>query len=437
MNKKENKSRTIVKGVGKSSEEARKYESNSEDERKQQPKKLKILSLFRNSQESSEDDKRMKKLNIRTVKELDKETKKKTVRKTAAAKRPNAKEEKTKGASTYTVLSTYTQMQPPTENDFEDENMNVSPCPTNINVVPAVAAININPTHAPILNLLYKLGLEHSEVMKEQWKRIDTKIEIKASDCQAYNENKNWNQEKDKECLDINRVKINDGYVHASYFETKEIPRKFILSQIPIEESKKIAAFWSMIYQENLKTVYVLCSADEKISGIFPISNSGADSVKFGNLQVRKIEDFSEDLHCFDIYKSDSPFRTKIQFLNDWPENGVAKNTKKLVTVLTNVVDDLQQNNIAIVSRRGTGRAATFLAISYGCYLTKNGTNFNLKKICRAIRKQRPGAISNYLQFVFIYSMIFQFSLQNMTDLELKTRTQKTIQDIDLILKNE
>ncbi|CAI5445124.1 unnamed protein product [Caenorhabditis angaria] len=309
-------------------------------------------------------------------------------------------------------------------------------------------------------NLLEQLGSKSTNLFEDQWEYIDD-VDVEDADIQAFLSHiEDYNQAEDVEVLDGNRVKLDktetkrDDYIHASYVEIKDISRKFVLAQLPLLNSKRLEDFWTMIYQEKLHNIYLICHPEDsaksidsdKFSEYFPLTSGHHEHYEQIWVHNRKVESGSLDGDLNDQFIIEvlpngcaESILVTIHLLNYWPTGDIPLKPKRILNSATNVfgaADAYEGDPIGIISKRGAGRPGTFLAIVCAIQMMKNGQNLDLKELCRSIRKQRPGGIDTYFQFVSIYSTILQFAAQYVNK-DMKAGIEKIERVIDLIMKQK
>jgi protein tyrosine phosphatase len=118
----------------------------------------------------------------------------------------------------------------------------------------------------------------------------------------------------------------------------------------------------------------------------------------------------------FKIYKDQKEIReiTQIQMKN-WPDHSVPKDKNGLKMIIDNIDKIKKLGNIIIHCSAGLGRTGCLIAIYniYQSFILLKQINeelqrnikpfFSVFNICRKLREQRQGMISNYQQYRFIY----------------------------------
>ncbi|RCN48114.1 Protein-tyrosine phosphatase, partial [Ancylostoma caninum] len=183
--------------------------------------------------------------------------------------------------------------------------------------------------------------------------------------CKKFASNPDRNRFPEIQCLDETCIALEqtepttNTYIHANRVKLEKADRPYILTQGPKENT--IEDFWRMIFQEQCAGVVMLCNYYEdgvqKCDEFFPTENGGYKY--YGKMFV---------------------------------------NNKKVTMA-----------PVAVVSGAGVGRAGTYIAIDQVCTRLFKGIEVSVKEITIEIRKQRAHAISNELQYFFVYSTVLDY----------------------------
>ncbi|CAI5449301.1 unnamed protein product [Caenorhabditis angaria] len=229
-----------------------------------------------------------------------------------------------------------------------------------------------NKIEESIRNILRQFDQNFVEVFKKEWEFVNASV-VNDADCTAFSQNQQCNQDDTIVCLDINRVKLKStpDYIHASNVEIKDISRKFILAQLPLVSIERYSDFWTMIHQQQINNIYLLSSLEEsnktegeKFSGLFPIYYGATEEIN--------------ECYWLEVMEKGDAIRVNLNVLNYWESGKTVKNRKKLLATILNLlaISEDEQHPIGIISKKGAGRAGTFLAILSAIHFMKNGTNF-------------------------------------------------------------
>nr|CDJ82691.1 Protein-tyrosine phosphatase domain containing protein [Haemonchus contortus] len=236
------------------------------------------------------------------------------------------------------------------------------------------------------------------------------------------------------QCIDETRIILEQSepnmntYIHASRVKLDRAERVYILTQGPKENS--IEDFWRMIFQEQCAGVVMLCNYFEdgmqKCEEYFPTDGGGYKY--YGKMFVnnKKVDHLDQhDIYTLEVLPDgcSNSILTRLAHCTTWPDKAVPS-SGRMVLRLLKWMQTLDANaSVAIVSGAGVGRAGTYIAIDQMCNRLFKGHEASVKEVAMDIRKQRAHAISNELQYFFIYSTVLDyirvniFSYENMLNL--------------------
>ncbi|CAB3402221.1 unnamed protein product [Caenorhabditis bovis] len=321
--------------------------------------------------------------------------------------------------------------------------------------------VNVEKLEAVLKQFLADIGSKGIiSVIDEQWDFIEDVV-VDDEKCVAFLAHEEKNQAEDVECLDANRVKLErmsaneSDYIHASNVEIAHIKRRFVLAQLPKLSPKCMEDFWTMVYQEKLHNIYMLCSpsestkpAAEKFGEYFPISYGQHEYYGVIWVNNRKVEPANDaDDHPNDIFHLEvlpegcaESVAVTLNICPYWPDGDIATDKKKVVYTAANALgnaDSYENEPIGIISKKGAGRTGTFLAIIAVIQMFKTGTPFLIKEIGHSIRTQRPGGIDTRAQFIYIYVIALKYAHKNAKDKDLKSRIEALLKDLEKALNEE
>ncbi|CAD6186139.1 unnamed protein product [Caenorhabditis auriculariae] len=281
-------------------------------------------------------------------------------------------------------------------------------------------------------------NLDHARAEKE-YDEIDDSS-VPDSSCTQFLENMDKNQDEEVECLDANRVVLEKStptqsdYIHASHIVLENFPRKIILTQLPIMTNPiNLEDFWRLIFQEKVSLLEIFASNDQDekhFSQYFPIEKDQFQqhgSMWINNKQTQLGTPSGKPAHLFRLEVlpvgcAEAVFTTVMVNIS-WPDKRVPTSFKHIISAASDVFTDiLDKDTATMCSLKGAGRTGTFLAISVAMYYFVQGVDVNIKEIVLSIRKQRPGAVDNLLQYCYIYTCVSTFILQNTKDAEIRKK---------------
>ncbi|XGW13204.1 hypothetical protein V3C99_013658, partial [Haemonchus contortus] len=222
------------------------------------------------------------------------------------------------------------------------------------------------------------------------------------------------------QCIDETRIILEQSepnmntYIHASRVKLDRAERVYILTQGPKENS--IEDFWRMIFQEQCAGVVMLCNYFEdgmqKCEEYFPTDGGGYKY--YGKMFVnnKKVDHLDQhDIYTLEVLPDgcSNSILTRLAHCTTWPDKAVPS-SGRMVLRLLKWMQTLDANaSVAIVSGAGVGRAGTYIAIDQMCNRLFKGHEASVKEVAMDIRKQRAHAISNELQYFFIYSTVLDY----------------------------
>ncbi|KAK6014756.1 Protein-tyrosine phosphatase, partial [Ostertagia ostertagi] len=257
--------------------------------------------------------------------------------------------------------------------------------------------------------------------------------------------------------IHANRVKLDKhfqtGVINRTECASIEVPlilllqadRTYLLTQGPKENS--IEDFWRMIFQEQCAGVIMLCNYYEdgmqKCEEYFPTEGGGYKY--YGKMFVnnKKVDHLDQhDIYTLEILPDgcSNSILTRLAHCTTWPDKAVPSSGRMVLRLLKWMQSLDACAAVAIVSGAGVGRAGTYIAIDQVCnrlFKFEHGEQNRafvdhrsfpksyvpevkqahaaaygcvaVKEVAIEIRKQRAHAISNELQYFFIYSTVLDY----------------------------
>ncbi|KAK5978160.1 Protein-tyrosine phosphatase [Trichostrongylus colubriformis] len=222
------------------------------------------------------------------------------------------------------------------------------------------------------------------------------------------------------QCIEETRIILEQNepntntYIHANRVKLDKAERVYLLTQGPKENS--IEDFWRMIFQEQCAGVIMLCNYYEdgmqKCEEYFPTENGGYKY--YGKMFVnnKKVDHLDQhDIYTLEILPDgcSNSILTRLAHCTTWPDKAVPS-SGRMVLRLLKWMQSLDANAaVTIVSGAGVGRAGTYIAIDQVCNRLFKGFEASVREVAMEIRKQRAHAISNELQYFFIYSTVLDY----------------------------
>ncbi|XP_061729049.1 tyrosine-protein phosphatase non-receptor type 9-like [Cydia pomonella] len=244
-------------------------------------------------------------------------------------------------------------------------------------------------------------------------------------------ENEKKNRYPDIICWDASRVKITQkncdtDYIHANFVDHYETSRKFIIAtQGPLKET--IDQFWQMAWEQNSRIIIMLTkfqvAGEEKCAKYW---NADNPQVKFqaGELSI-KIVDVTQSsdyittiFEVFNCTTEESRLIMHYQYL-DWPDQKVPPKCESLMKLIIDMTEEHQKilrkatnaptGPVIVHCSAGIGRTGSFCATNL-CItqLAKTG-KISVPEIVMQVRKQRRSSVFAVEQYVFIYTVLYEF----------------------------
>ncbi|KAK6732612.1 hypothetical protein RB195_016774 [Necator americanus] len=238
--------------------------------------------------------------------------------------------------------------------------------------------------------------------------------------CKEFSSTPDRNRFPEIQCLDESRVILEQSestantYIHANRVKLEKADRPYILTQGPKENT--IEDFWRMIFQEQCAGVVMLCNYYEdgmqKCDEFFPTENGGYKY--YGKMFVnnKKVDHLDQhDIYTLEILPDgcSNSILTRLAHCTTWPDKAVPSSGRMVLRLLKWMQSLDAPAPVAVISGAGVGRAGTYIAIDQVCTRLFKGFDVSVKEMAIEIRKQRAHAISNELQYFFVYSTVLDY----------------------------
>ncbi|KAI6195905.1 hypothetical protein M3Y94_01044200 [Aphelenchoides besseyi] len=252
---------------------------------------------------------------------------------------------------------------------------------------------------------------------------LKTEKLVSAADVTAFKANNvhGRNRSAEVSCLDATRVILKydstaTDYIHANYIETAQQPRRFIITQAPLDQTA--VDFWRMIQGEKVDTIVMLCDFYEhnrsKSAIYFPREKGQRvqfQNFEISNLEVKTIEglDAGTQIRVSRLKLSSTAGITMLQHYHwaQWSDRKAPRDIRAVLRLLREVRSS--RAPIVVHCSTGIGRSATFVAIEMILEQLIKGENSSTETMLNDLRKQRAYAITTDVQYVFIYRAVLQY----------------------------
>ncbi|KAI6193182.1 hypothetical protein M3Y96_00991300 [Aphelenchoides besseyi] len=246
---------------------------------------------------------------------------------------------------------------------------------------------------------------------------------VSAADVTAFKANNVYGRNRSAEvgCLDATRVLLKHDstgtdYIHANYIETAQQPRRFIITQAPLDQTA--VDFWRMVHGEKVESIVMLCDFFEhnrsKSAVYFP--REKGQRVQFQNfeiinLEVKMIEglDAATQIRVSRLKLSSTSGISMLRHYHwaQWADRKTPRDIRAVLRLLREVRSS--KAPIVVHCSTGVGRSATFVGIEMILEQLIKVENSNTETMLADLRKQRAYAISTDVQYVFIYRAVLQY----------------------------
>ncbi|GMS95639.1 hypothetical protein PENTCL1PPCAC_17814 [Pristionchus entomophagus] len=250
----------------------------------------------------------------------------------------------------------------------------------------------------------------------------DEVIDIYSEFSQPYNAPKN--RYKDVPRLNESKVVLKDrkedqSYIHANFCTTPKDEKRFICTQGPNEATYN--DFWSMIYQEEVEFIVMLCNFLEmgkpKCDKYFPMEEGEILSTQDFNIQCISVHGNKwpevVTIRKLGVTKKDGEKEKEhsISHLHweSWPDRGVPPIDWSIFKLLARVGKSTKP--IAVHCSAGIGRTGTMVVVQIAMEMLSTGESLanGLSSIVKRLRKQRAMSVQNENQYIFIHRVLLDY----------------------------
>ncbi|KAL3082407.1 hypothetical protein niasHT_038473 [Heterodera trifolii] len=223
------------------------------------------------------------------------------------------------------------------------------------------------------------------------------------------------NRYRDVICTEINRVRLHTGrYIHANWITTFG-ENRFICTQGPLETT--CDDFWTMIAQENIESIVMLCDTVEqnqtKCHQDWPTADNRVahalrqqqDHGKFGREHHVEGTLYRTDLIVEAPWMRPGPLRVQHFHWRQWPDRGVPNSDLAPLRLLYRVIGIPRA---VVHCSAGIGRTGTLVAVYLANQTLHLGQSLNIFALIRDLRRQRSQSIQTLDQYLYIYFVILR-----------------------------
>lgn len=214
---------------------------------------------------------------------------------------------------------------------------------------------------------------------------------------------------------------INADYIFHIYDKSITAPA-FIATQGPTPETYN--HFWRMVWQENVKSVVMLCGLAEDGFLMCDVYWPEKGEILYDYLKVtitgfKKISDFYW-IRTFEVYNTQTKETRKVTHYHavGWPDRKVPanKHTNSFEELLNIIVHekDASPQPVVVHCSAGVGRTGTFISLYFMNWMLRwykaNGqldsAGLSVWGTVRALREQRMMSVQSTEQYEYLYSFM-------------------------------
>ncbi|XP_030785532.1 receptor-type tyrosine-protein phosphatase C isoform X4 [Rhinopithecus roxellana] len=252
----------------------------------------------------------------------------------------------------------------------------------------------------------------NSNVIPYDYNRVPLKHELEMS--------KESDHDSDESSDDDSDSEEPSKYINASFIMSYWKPEVMIAAQGPLKET--IGDFWQMIFQRKVKVIVMLTElkhGDQEICAQY----WGEGKQTYGDIEV-DMKDTNKSptytLRVFELRHSkrkDSRTVYQYQYTN-WSVEQLPAEPKELVSMIQVLKEKLPQKNssegnkhhkstpLLIHCRDGSQQTGIFCALLNLLESAETEEVVDIFQVVKALRKARPGMVSTFEQYQFLYDII-------------------------------
>ncbi|XP_013377403.1 PREDICTED: receptor-type tyrosine-protein phosphatase C isoform X2 [Chinchilla lanigera] len=252
----------------------------------------------------------------------------------------------------------------------------------------------------------------NSHVIPYDFNRVTLKHELEMS--------KESEHDSDESSDDDSDAEETSKYINASFVMSYWKPEMMIAAQGPLKET--IGDFWQMIFQRKVKVIVMLTElmhGDQEICAQY----WGEGKQTHGDLEV-DIKDTSISpmytVREFELrYSKRKDTRTVYQYqYTNWSVGQLPAEAKELVSMIQNLKQKLPKKTstegnkyhksvpILVHCRDGSEQTGVFCALLNLMESAETEEVVDVFQVVKSLRKARPGMVSTYEQYEFLYDII-------------------------------
>ncbi|XP_063908281.1 uncharacterized protein LOC135126278 [Zophobas morio] len=254
----------------------------------------------------------------------------------------------------------------------------------------------------------------YQSLLTQQFQDVPTR---KATDCIHGQLSKNVNKNHYKDILpyDDTRVILNDNenedYINANYVDGYEHPKAYIVTQTPLTST--VHDFWSMICQENVKIIVMLCKLEEKeCSKCQKYWPNDFSHFRFGSFLIECVS-VTQNLNfihrILEVKKNNKTHRVQhFQYLT-WTIQGIPSCVKSFTAFVKELNGLHDEYPVVVHSEGGCGRTGMYILCDSVIRMSMKEKKVDFFQTLSKMRYQRDGVVSNVDQYIFCHFVLLEF----------------------------
>uniref|UniRef100_A0A2K5YHK1 Receptor-type tyrosine-protein phosphatase C n=1 Tax=Mandrillus leucophaeus TaxID=9568 RepID=A0A2K5YHK1_MANLE len=252
----------------------------------------------------------------------------------------------------------------------------------------------------------------NSNVIPYDYNRVPLKHELEMS--------KESDHDSDESSDDDSDSEEPSKYINASFIMSYWKPEVMIAAQGPLKET--IGDFWQMIFQRKVKVIVMLTElkhGDQEICAQY----WGEGKQTYGDIEVDMKDTNKSSTYTLRVFelrhskRKDSRTVYQYQYTN-WSVEQLPAEPKELVSLIQVLKEKLPQKNssegnkhhkstpLLIHCRDGSQQTGIFCALLNLLESAETEEVVDIFQVVKALRKARPGMVSTFEQYQFLYDII-------------------------------
>uniref|UniRef100_A0A8C9IZB9 Receptor-type tyrosine-protein phosphatase C n=1 Tax=Piliocolobus tephrosceles TaxID=591936 RepID=A0A8C9IZB9_9PRIM len=252
----------------------------------------------------------------------------------------------------------------------------------------------------------------NSNVIPYDYNRVPLKHELEMS--------KESDHDSDESSDDDSDSEEPSKYINASFIMSYWKPEVMIAAQGPLKET--IGDFWQMIFQRKVKVIVMLTElkhGDQEICAQY----WGEGKQTYGDIEVDMKDTNKSSTYTLRVFelrhskRKDSRTVYQYQYTN-WSVEQLPAEPKELVSMIQVLKEKLPQKNssegnkhhkstpLLIHCRDGSQQTGIFCALLNLLESAETEEVVDVFQVVKALRKARPGMVSTFEQYQFLYDII-------------------------------